>query len=105
MLHAPEQEIKARAQRLAGKLARTAPGLAVAVAPSIARSGGGTLPLYEIPSYAVHLRGDDTLARKLRSTDPPVVGRVGEGGLWLDVRTLLEGDEEAILSAVRTCLE
>jgi L-seryl-tRNA(Ser) seleniumtransferase len=104
MLHAPAQEIKARADRLAGKLARTAPGLAVDVAPSVARSGGGTLPLYEIPSYAVRLGGDDALAGKLRSADPPVVGRVGEGRLWLDVRTLLEGDEEAILSAVEASL-
>jgi hypothetical protein len=29
-----------------------------------------------------------------------VIGRVGEERLWLDVRTLLDGDEEAILKAV-----
>src|SRR5215213_7394919 len=45
MLHAPTEEIKARAEHLAEKLARTAPNLAVDVVPSIARSGGGTLPL------------------------------------------------------------
>jgi hypothetical protein len=28
------------------------------------------------------------------------VGRVGEGRLWLDVRTLLDGDEDAILRAL-----
>jgi seryl-tRNA(Sec) selenium transferase len=32
--------------------------------------------------------------------DPPVIGRVSEERLWLDVRTLLVGDEEAILEAV-----
>ncbi len=42
----------------------------------------------------------DALAESLRSADPPVVGRVGEGRLWLDVRTLLDGDEEAILGAL-----
>jgi L-seryl-tRNA(Ser) seleniumtransferase len=42
----------------------------------------------------------DTLAEKLRAADPPVIGRVGEERLWLDVRTLLDGDEEAILKAV-----
>ena len=104
MLHAPAQEIKARADRLAGKLCRIAPGLAVDVVPSVVRSGGGTLPLYEVPSYAVRLAGDDALAGKLRAANPPVVGRVGEGRLWLDVRTLLEGDEEAILSAVEASL-
>ena len=104
MLHAPPEEIKARADRLADRLAEITPNLAVDVAPSVARSGGGTLPLYEIPSYAVRLRGGaageaDILAEKLRSADPPVVGRVGEGRLWLDVRTLLDGDEQAILDA------
>jgi L-seryl-tRNA(Ser) seleniumtransferase len=104
MLHAPVEEMKEKADHLAGKIARAAPNLAVDVAPSIARSGGGTLPLYEVPSYAVRLESSsgsaEALAEKLRSADPPVVGRVGEGKLWLDVRTLLDGDEEAILNAV-----
>ena len=104
MLHAAPEEIKARADRLADRLAEITPNLAVDVGPSVARSGGGTLPLYEIPSYAVRLIDEaadaDALAEKLRSADPPVVGRVGEGRLWLDVRTLLDGDEEAILDAV-----
>ena len=108
MLHAPGEEVKGRADLLAERLVQTVPNLVVDVAPSVARSGGGTLPLYEIPSYAVRLvdeTGDaDALAEKLRSTDPPVVGRVGEGRLWLDVRTLLDEDEEAILNAVGVSL-
>ena len=104
MLHAPAEEMKEKADRLAEKLAPVAPGLSIDVVPSVARSGGGTLPLYEIPSYAVRLKDEevdaDAVAEKLRSADPPVIGRVGEERLWLDVRTLLHGDEEAILEAV-----
>ncbi len=104
MLHAPAEEMKEKADQLAEKLARVAPNLSIDVAPSVARSGGGTLPLYEIPSYAVRLKdeeGDaDAVAEKLRSADPPVIGRVGEERIWLDVRTLLDGDEETILEAV-----
>src|SRR5918997_5178350 len=104
MLHASKEEMKEKADRLAERLVENAPNIAVDVAPSIAWSGGGTLPLHEIPSYAVRLEsrsGDDTeaMSQKLRSADPPVVGRVGEGRLWLDVRTLLDGDEGAILEA------
>ena len=107
MLHASPEEMKEKADRLAERLVENAPNIAVDVAPSIAWSGGGTLPLHEIPSYAVRLEsrsGDDTeaMSQKLRSADPPVVGRVGEGRLWLDVRTLLDGDEGAILEAVGT---
>ncbi|MDP8953136.1 MAG: L-seryl-tRNA(Sec) selenium transferase, partial [Actinomycetota bacterium] len=69
MLHAPPEEMKERAERLAAEITRAASNLPVDVAPSIARSGGGTLPLYEIPSYAVRLKdeqGDaDALAEKL----------------------------------------
>jgi L-seryl-tRNA(Ser) seleniumtransferase len=108
MLHAPAEEMKEKADLLAKEIALTAPNLAVDVAPSVARSGGGTLPLHEIPSYAVRLvdeTGDaDAVAEKLRSADPPVVGRVGERRIWLDVRTLLDGDEETILQAVSTHL-
>jgi L-seryl-tRNA(Ser) seleniumtransferase len=103
MLHAPAEKIKEKADQLAERLARISPDLEVDVIPSTARSGGGTLPLHEMPSYAVCLRAEDAdaLAKKLRSADPPVVGRVSEGRLWLDVRTLLDGDEKALVEAVR----
>ena len=103
MLHAPVAEVEARAARLAEELRRAAPGLEVDVAASVARSGGGTLPTYEIPSFAVRLGGAEAenLAETLRSCDPPVVGRVREGRVWLDARTLLPGDEEAVAAAVR----
>jgi L-seryl-tRNA(Ser) seleniumtransferase len=96
-------EMEERATNLAEDLRRNAPGLEVDVTPSVARSGGGTLPTYEIPSFAVRVGGTDpeALAEKLRSSDPAVVGRVREGRLWLDVRTLLPGDEEAVVGAVR----
>jgi L-seryl-tRNA(Ser) seleniumtransferase len=104
MLRAPAEEIKEKAERLADAIARVSSALAVDVAPSTARSGGGTLPTFEIPSYAVRLRSEDgaeALAERLRTAEAPVVGRVGEGWLWLDARTLLSGDEEAVLEAVR----
>lgn len=104
MLGAPVEEMRERAVRLAAEISGAAPDLSVDVAPSIARSGGGTLPLYEIPSYSVCLVGRktsaDAMAEALRSASVPVVARVAEGRVWLDVRTLLEGDEEAIIDAV-----
>jgi L-seryl-tRNA(Ser) seleniumtransferase len=103
MIHAPVSEIEERARRLAEELARVAPDLEVDTASSVARSGGGTLPTHEIPSFAVRLGGTDAegLAERLRGAEPPVVGRVHEGRLWLDARTLPPGDEEAVVAAVR----
>ena len=106
MFQAPAEEMRERAEKLAGALAAIAGNLEVDVAPSVARSGGGTLPIYEIPSFAVRLGGRDAdgLAEELRSADPPVIGRVADGRLWLDVRTLLSGEEEAVVEAVRAAV-
>ncbi len=103
MLRAPEEEVREAAEDLAAKLSGENIGLEVDVAPSVARSGGGTLPLYEIPSFAVRLGGTEpeALAEGLRASDPPVVGRVHEGRVWLDARTLLPGDDGAIVAAVK----
>ena len=102
MLHAPPSDVEERAKRLAAALRRAVPGLEVGVAASVARSGGGTLPTYEIPSFAVVVGGmeAEALAVRLRSADPPVVGRVREGRVWLDARTLLPGDDEEVVAAV-----
>src|SRR5918998_5813372 len=101
MLHAPVAEIEQRAERLAKELRLAAPGLEADVVASVARCGGGTLPTYEIPSFAVRLGGTEAekLAEALRSADPPVVTRVREGRVWLDARTPLPGDEEAVVAA------
>jgi len=108
MLEAPAAQVEERARHLAQELSREVPALKADVAPSVARSGGGTLPVYEIPSFAVRLGGvgvdAETLAEGLRRADPAVVGRVHEGELWLDARTLLPGDEESVVAAVRHAL-
>jgi L-seryl-tRNA(Ser) seleniumtransferase len=103
MLYAPVSEVEVRARRIAEEMAPAAPDLKVDVVPSVARSGGGTLPTREIPSFAVRLGGADadSLAERLRAAEPPVVGRVHDGKLWLDVRTLLPEDEEAVVRALR----
>jgi L-seryl-tRNA(Ser) seleniumtransferase len=104
MIHAPAAEVEGRAHAVAKKIKEAVPGIEVDVAASTARSGGGTLPIHEIPSHAVRLAlpqtGPEELARRLREAPVPVVGRVYEGSLWLDARTLLDGDEARIVDAV-----
>ena len=106
MLRTPEHEVRQTAETLAKSISGEVPGLEISAYPSIARSGGGTLPMFEIPSFAVCLGGTEpeALAEKLRDSDPPVVGRVHEGRVWLDARTLLPGDEEAVVAAVKGAL-
>jgi L-seryl-tRNA(Ser) seleniumtransferase len=94
MLAADEDELHARARRLADATGGE-------VVESTAKVGGGALPLLELPGPAVALdagsAGADALAAALRAGDPPLIGRIADGRLLLDPRTLT--DAEAALAA------
>jgi seryl-tRNA(Sec) selenium transferase len=62
------------------------------------------MPTAELPSFAVTLAGEpaERVDARLRAARVAVVGRIAEGRVWLDVRTLLAGDSDAIGEAVCT---
>jgi len=92
-------ELLARAS--AWKDALALPGVDVIEARSAV--GGGTLPGITLPTFALALPpGDaDAIAARLRAADPPVVARIEGGRVLLDPRTVLPGEEDAVLAAVR----
>ena len=98
MLTASEEQLAARAERLAALI----PGASVVRAA--AKVGGGALPLLELPGPAVAVPGADALAARLRQGDPPVVGRIEDGRLLLDPRTLAEEEVEPAGRAVAAAL-
>jgi len=99
MLASSADALRVRADALASRLAEV--GVPSSVVATQSTPGGGSLPGSVIPSWAVALDGKATqLAAKLRSADPPVVGRIEDDRVLLDVRTLFEGDEDAILAAL-----
>jgi L-seryl-tRNA(Ser) seleniumtransferase len=67
--------------------------------------GGGALPGRTLPSYALALSADehgvDQLATRLRLGSPPVVGRVERDALLIDARTVLPGQDDALIGALR----
>jgi L-seryl-tRNA(Ser) seleniumtransferase len=64
--------------------------------------GGGSLPGATLPTWLVAVThpGLDGVAAALRASQPPVIGRIGDGRLLLDPRTVLPGQEEDLLRAV-----
>jgi L-seryl-tRNA(Ser) seleniumtransferase len=92
MLDEPAEAVRARAERLAGLTGGT-------VQETVARSGGGALPLAEIPSFACALPLE--LAEPLRLGEPAVVGIVRDDMLLLDCRTLSDAEVEEVARAVR----
>jgi L-seryl-tRNA(Ser) seleniumtransferase len=102
-----EAELAARAGLLLEKLSAHLPAPWRAhVAESEAAVGGGSLPEHRLPGSAVVLDGPgvDGLARRLREGPTPVLARVRDDLLWLDVRTLRADDFDALIAALARAL-
>ncbi|MFZ5446490.1 MAG: L-seryl-tRNA(Sec) selenium transferase [Myxococcota bacterium] len=94
--------LEARAHRLAALLGP----VKHRVVKTESRVGGGCLPLAALPSWAIALpagRVDAaSLHDRMRAGTPPVVGRIVDDELWLDVRCLRDADLELVARAVTT---
>ena len=91
MLSEAVEAVRARAERLAAIVGG-------AVEETVARVGGGALPLAELPSFACAV--EEELATPLRAGEPPVVAVVRDGRCLLDCRTLTDGEVEEVAAAV-----
>ncbi len=92
MIAATGEERRARAEALAAALGGE-------VVTTVGRVGGGSMPLLELPSWAVVPAGAadaEAFARRLRAGEPPVAARVGDGRLMIDVLALTDDDVRAL---------
>jgi L-seryl-tRNA(Ser) seleniumtransferase len=94
MLHEPAEAVRVRAGRLAAAVGGE-------VEETVARVGGGALPLAELPSFACAL--EEQLAEQLRGGETPVVAVVRDGRTLLDCRTLADDELDEVAAAVASC--
>ncbi len=98
MMRLPAHEIRARAEALQSKLTDAA-HLKTAIISGESLVGGGSAPTSSLPTFLLAVTADslsaDELAARLRHNDPPIVARVEEGRVLLDLRTVLEPAETA----------
>lgn len=87
--------IRALAEKLQPGLAAHFPDFHVQVEACLSQIGSGSLPVDRLPSVALTFtprdgRGSrlETLAAQWRTRDVPVIGRITDGRLWLDLRCL-----------------
>jgi L-seryl-tRNA(Ser) seleniumtransferase len=101
MLEVDDATLSRRARELATQTGGT-------VVASTARVGGGALPLLELPGPVVAIdpgpAGASALAAVLRTGNPAVVGRIRDGRLLLDPRTLTDDEAHEVARAVRAAL-
>jgi L-seryl-tRNA(Ser) seleniumtransferase len=91
MLQEETRHVQARAERLAAQVSGS-------VEETVARVGGGALPLAELPSFACVV--EEGVATALRAGDPPVIAVVRDGHTLLDCRTLADAELDEVADAV-----
>jgi L-seryl-tRNA(Ser) seleniumtransferase len=110
MLTCPVEELERRAKRLRRRLVKDlSPACAVKLKEETSQVGGGALPLQALPTRVVALRpvkiSAAKLEEKLRNSELPVITRVKEDEVLLDLRTVAEAEEGALLEGVRQALK
>lgn len=104
MLSAEPDQLRRRARTLAKRLRSVCPGWGVDVCETEDETGGGSLPNVPLPGWAVAVRPEGMPVQKfeerLRGCRIPVIVRINDGAALFSVRTLLPGEEEAVLKSV-----
>jgi len=109
MLSAPAGELEARARQVAARLTPyLPPGLTLEVRADESQVGGGALPLRPLESRVVALRGPGRMLARLdgllRAGRPPVVARIQDGALKMDLRTVSPDEDPQLIEVLTRCL-
>jgi L-seryl-tRNA(Ser) seleniumtransferase len=112
LLERPEQ-IKIRAGKVASLLAKGAQGVTaesakIDVVRDVSQSGGGALAGVTFDTYAIAVSpmkiSVNDLERRLRLGSPPVIARIKDDRLVLDIRTIRNEEVGALVRAVKAAL-
>jgi L-seryl-tRNA(Ser) seleniumtransferase len=104
MLSLSAEAIGRRARVIAEALTGVS-GLRVTIRAGESTIGGGSAPGVTLPTMLLAIRSDRThatsLAAGLRQADPPVVARIEEDEVLLDLRTVTESSDASLPAAIR----
>ncbi len=97
--------LEERGERILRAAIEDGGSLSAALVPSQAAFGGGTSPQKVFASRAIALSRDDlpadVLAARLRAWKPPVVARVEDGRVWLDLRSIDPEEDSLVIAALK----
>jgi L-seryl-tRNA(Ser) seleniumtransferase len=98
MIRLDPTAIRARADALVSRLG----GLRAEVIEGASLIGGGSTPEQELATYliAIECENANALEARLRAGDPPVIARIAEDRLLLDLRTVAPEEEDLLLSTL-----
>jgi L-seryl-tRNA(Ser) seleniumtransferase len=99
MLTQRVEEIESRARSIATSL--RSHNIESEIVSTTASVGGGAFPTAGIPSMAVVLQsGANRTEERLRQGEPAVIGRIADGKLLLDLRSVLPREDAVLVKAI-----
>lgn len=107
MLRLPAEEIGRRAEAIKEKLQSAGSRLSLEIVDGRSVVGGGAAPAATLPTRLLAVTCErlsaDELAGRLRDCDPPIVARVEEGRVLLDLRTVFP-EQDGLVARVLTTI-
>jgi L-seryl-tRNA(Ser) seleniumtransferase len=98
----PASLLRERAERLRAAIGDPR----VDVVETKASVGGGAFPTAEIPSAGIAIAGRaDAVEQRLRGNNPPIIGRIADGRVILDLRTVAASEDAELATAVKASIE
>jgi len=103
MISQTSAELRARTEQMRGRL----DGLRVSIVEGNSVIGGGSTPGQPLQSWLIAIDCANVVEaeRRCRLGDPPVVARIEDGRLALDLRTVFVSEEEELAAAIRVAIE
>jgi L-seryl-tRNA(Ser) seleniumtransferase len=98
LLEVPVEALARRARRIGRRL--RAAGVPASGCATRAALGGGTTPEQTLASYGLSLGGGQRLLDALRLGEPPVIARIDNDAVVLDLRTVLPRQDRALEAAI-----
>jgi L-seryl-tRNA(Ser) seleniumtransferase len=107
MIYASAEEICRRAESFLAQLGAL-PEVTVELIEGQSLIGGGTAPNATLPTLLIAVSSDrygaEELQARLRAQAPPVIARIEDDRLMLDLRTVFEEEEGVLLKAMHEAM-
>ncbi|HEX8398419.1 MAG TPA: L-seryl-tRNA(Sec) selenium transferase [Pyrinomonadaceae bacterium] len=105
MLSQTKEDIEKRAERFIAKAEDfVIRNVQFEIVAGVSAIGGGSAPLARLETVLISIQHDRLSAEEvesaLRKNSPPIIARIAEDRVLLDLRTVLESEEEEIASAL-----
>jgi L-seryl-tRNA(Ser) seleniumtransferase len=109
MMRVNAEDLQHRAEHIVRHLRMSSPQVEIDVAETRSAIGGGSAPGATLPSWAVTVKiagqSAEKILERLRKCETPIVARVEDGRVLLDLRTVEAEQDGLITAAVESLCE